>query len=172
MAVLSRFVKRTWHFVELLKLIGVQRNMPGGCCIMPLMELFHIFCLKTFQVRSDTWMMLLYCVTLLTLNCLFLWINCFFDDACNATVAALGPSEEVEIPKEVAMVDSEAVDSDGEKKKVWDITDIRRSSERGPSALDRVKSLCEYFLWPCHHGRRSAGMIQGWLSCACWYSES
>lgn len=39
-------------------------------------------------------------------------------------------------------------DVEDDVKEEWNVRDLRRSSERGPSALDRVKSLCELLLLP------------------------
>lgn len=38
----------------------------------------------------------------------------------------------------------EECDSDSNEKEVWDISDFCRNSELVASALDRVKSLCDY----------------------------
>lgn len=61
-------------------------------------------------------------------------------DASDATTTALGRFEEV---KEHAPDD---VEDDIED--VWDVSNLRRSSERNPSVLERTKALCNYLSLP------------------------
>lgn len=69
-------------------------------------------------------------------------MNSFFTlaDACDAGVAALGPSELVEKRKSDDLrVDIEVV---------WNVSDLCRSSERYSKALENVKALCQSLALP------------------------
>lgn len=61
-------------------------------------------------------------------------------DAPEATTAALASSEQVEA--------KEASDGEDDIEKVWDVSDLHRSSKRYASGLERVKSLCKPFSLP------------------------
>lgn len=70
-------------------------------------------------------------------------------DARDATTMALGLSDE---PKE-----QQADDVEHNIEEVWDLNDLRHSSERCASALERVKFFLRVPVTPCaSHGTGSA----------------
>lgn len=58
-------------------------------------------------------------------------------EARDATTAASAPSEEVK--------EQESGDGEDDIEGLWEVSNLRHSSERSPSVLERVKSLCESF---------------------------
>lgn len=61
-------------------------------------------------------------------------------DARDATVVPLASSEAIE--------EQAPDDVEDTIEEVWDVRDLHRSSGHDSSALERVKSLCESFLFP------------------------
>lgn len=73
-------------------------------------------------------------------------------DTCGATIAVLEFSEDVE--------EQELDDVEHDIEIVWDVSDLRRSGERCPSAIERIEPLCESLSLPSppQSSKRSDGL--------------